>query len=86
MSTVTRLPPFLAAMSNQVWRYFPPGPDDAISNCNSPWIIGLKMFHVLCHEKGKWHFLVPCVLATLLQVLTVPAFVSFIDRNVYKQG
>src|SRR5690349_3308872 len=68
ISTIPGLPPFPAAMSDHVGRYRPPQPDDAVANGNRPGITGLKTFHVLRHEKGKWHFLVPCLMATLLQL------------------
>jgi hypothetical protein len=56
-------------MSNHIWCYRPPEPDDAVANYNGTGITALKTFHVLRHEKGKWHFLVPVIflIVTVLQ-------------------
>ena len=49
------LPPFLAAVSDQIWRDFPPEVDNTVTKGNSPIVTGLQTFHVIRHQERKWH-------------------------------
>ena len=54
----TYLPPFLGAVTDQVRYDSPPQPDDVVTSCRGPGITGLQTFHVVRHQKCKWHVIV----------------------------
>ena len=55
ISMTTYLPPFLGAVTDQVRYDSPPQPDDVVTSRRGPGITGLQTFHVVRHQKCKWH-------------------------------
>ena len=55
----TDLPPFLVAVSDQIWRDFPPEVDNTVTKGNSPCVTSLQTFHVIRHQERKWHREIP---------------------------
>jgi hypothetical protein len=54
----TNFPPLPATVGNQGRPDFPPQFDDAVTQRKGARITGLKTFHIVGHQEGKWHIVV----------------------------
>ena len=54
----TKLPPFLAAVSDQIRRDSPPQTKNSVRKRNGTGITGLQTFHIVRHQERKWHVVV----------------------------
>src|ERR1700733_8464580 len=68
-SAITRLPPFLAAVVDQVWHDTSPQPDEVVTNRCGPGVARLQPFHIVRHQKCKWHVIVLTVTCALLKIM-----------------
>jgi len=58
ISAITGLPPFPAAVANQVRRNPSPQPEDIVMNRRGSGIACFQTFHIIRHQKCKWHDIV----------------------------